>query len=146
MKSQLLQALRVLFGLIISIEIIHGIYFIIERANTPMVNIEKMAESSPEDAFLMKNIKEHNQNASKLVVTSFLKRFQFLAGLNGVSALYNPLELNKEKIPTTKPVTILLIVRKIEEPYLNPFLRKENVHLVRVEGEYSFYEYDVKAQ
>ncbi len=139
----LLRFLQVIFAFLICIEILHGIYFISKKLNQRTIPFSAVVPSTQEDAELVKYISEHDWKSSGLVVTSFLKRFQFIAQLNGASALFNPIDLNLQNLRSTKPVKVLLILKSAEEPYLSSFLQRPDVQLRKVVGEYYFFEYDV---
>ncbi len=141
-KSTMIKALRFLLEFVVAIEMVHGFYFIAKNSHSITEPISKTITKEPENAFLLTYIEKQDKNASQLVISSFLKRFAFLAQLNGTSALFNPLDLN-EDIKASKPTRLIVVLRESEESFVAGFLRKPNVQRIGMVAGYTFYEYQV---
>jgi hypothetical protein len=139
--SPFARALRILLAIVVIIEIAHGAYLISKNSSVLSQPVKTALVKEREYAFLL-NYLRHRSDSSSLVVSSFLRRFAFLAQLEGHSALYDPRALNQD-LNARMPIRIVLIVRDVERPYLLPFLNKSKVALIGREAEFSFYKYEV---
>jgi hypothetical protein len=121
------------------VEMAHGIYFLIKKLSEPMPPVSEVAWVRPEVAFTKQFIEEQQAKGNKVVVTSFVRQFGFVAGWYGAAAIFNPLQINNEKPGSKEPAVLLAIINKKELPYFSPFLSDPGARLLHTVDEYYFY-------
>ena len=143
---------KVLTGTLISIMLIettHGVYHIARKLTPVNSNLVQLItrDNEPNTQIEMQYLQSalRETPAKKVVVASFAKKFGFVAGWYGFSALYTPTILNDTIPSSSQPVTLLVILNKKELSLMTSFLQRPGVTSIAETTDYCFYSYHVDA-
>jgi hypothetical protein len=144
-RSIFKKILQWFFVLIISIEIFHGLYFILKKMSQPMLGFDQIVASDPEKEIPIEFIRAQQKKnpGIKTVVTSFRKLPGYVANWYGGSGLFTPGELNVTVPASAEPAVLLVVIPKKDVILLASFLQRPGVELLQESGDFSFYTYYV---
>jgi hypothetical protein len=123
----------------IAIEMLHGIYFLSKKLTGPLPSISESGWARPQMAFTKQFILEEQAKGNKVIVTSYVRQFGFMAGWLGAGALFEPLKINTATFASDGPAVLLAVIDKKELGYFKPFLQRPGVRWVHSTADYYFY-------
>jgi hypothetical protein len=130
----------------ITIEGIHGVYFLSKRISNPKNPLDHFVSfDQGTNDFVSQFIHEQKQKDSsvKVVVSSFGSFRGSVADWFGASGQFVPVELNTIEPRAASPTLLLIVLRTSEIPLLNKFLQNHQVRIIKQLGDYHFYLYQV---
>jgi hypothetical protein len=134
---------------IVMVETSHGVYHIVKQLTPVNSQLTQLItrDNEPNSQIAMQFLQAANNETpdKKVVVASFEKKFGFVAGWYGFSALFTPTILNETIPPSTRPVTLLVVLNKKELFLMTPFLQRAGVMKIAETTDHCFYSYHVHA-
>jgi hypothetical protein len=138
--------LKTLLLAIFTIELLHGLYFVVKKISSPISPFYRVITEDAKKGDVINLIQQQSlKDPSRLiVVTSFSPLPGFIAAWHGAIGMPNPQLLNTTLPKSSKPAVLFVVVHKKEVFLLAPFLKRSAVELIRKTEDYCYYRYYVE--
>jgi hypothetical protein len=144
-KSFLKSVVKLFFIIAVSIQIMHGAYYVTKQLAGSLVPMNTIIFQNknlkPVIAFIGQTAK--NDPERNVVVTAFDKQYGFIANLYGAAGFFSPQALNETIPKASKKAVILIALADKERPYLAKFLKQPGVRLYHKTGDFFYFTYFV---
>jgi hypothetical protein len=132
------RLLQCLFICVISIEIVHSLYFLGKHFSFERKGLNYAVTQNEMDDYIKNTIKRYKAKNIEVVVAGHvnLANRSVLWGGNG---MLNQAELNFEKIQATKPTVLIAVIQSDQLSFYSPFLSKKDVKQESKIGDFYFY-------
>ena len=140
-KNILAFTAKLVIVLTISIEMLHGAYYVVKKTAGPLTPYEQIIPRSVTRNFILQFITAQKQKDSsrKIIITGFDDELGYLANLYGVYGLFSPSVLNNTAPKAKEPAILLVALRKNEIQLMEPFLSRKDVKLLQQNAYLSYY-------
>jgi hypothetical protein len=141
--GKMIWVLRLLFLLLIGIEIAHNTYFIAKYLikNEPQV---ALLTDDKTKSVITRVIADCRRRNIEPVFTSNSQVFCGEAFLAGAHVMYNVEEVNNAVIKASRPTLLVLFVDMNDSRYFKTFFERKNINKISQEGNFCFFTYYIE--
>lgn len=130
-----------LITLLISLAIIHGVYYVIKIVNPLQPGTKAYIIQKKMEYHLKEQIEINNKKNVKTIVASNLAAYPHLATIYGGSGIFKTDVLNTGYLFSSEPLEVLLITQESYLHYYKEFINKPGVSLQKKLDDYYCYSY-----